>query len=418
MTSARLGFPALLAFVVVDYLRPQDWIGPLKGTPIALVAVIPVAVCLLGALRRKVMLDPVSIAMTSIVAFSAAWVPFATNNFWAFVDFKILFVSWITMLAIATFVDRPARLRALLALLLALFSVQAISALRSGGHGNNTVFGDENDLALGLNVALPFAVLGIGGVRGLAAKAALLAASVLFVAGVVASSSRGGLVGLATAAGALALISRRRLAVLLGLLLAVATLASLAPDAYWADMRTMFDPADATRQERIGQWHDARRVWMDNPWLGVGPGNVPWVMAAYENYDNLNARSLAGRAVHSVYMTVLPEFGLVGTTLWVFLLSATAAHCAVVIRRGRRQPAPDADPWARALLASGVASLAGAAFLSVLVYPHLYYLAGLSVAVRSIGLGAAAPRTAQRAAAWAVPLAPPFSAEPLRGLRP
>ena len=417
MMSARLGFPFLLAFVVVDYLRPQDWIGPLAGTPIALVAVIPVAMCLLGATQRKVILDPVSVAMASIVAFAAAWVPFATNNFFAFEAFKFLIVAWVLMLAIATFVDRPARLRALLALLLAIFSVQAISALRSGGRGSNTYFGDENDLALGLNIALPFAVLGIGGVRGLAVKAALVAASVLLVAGVVASSSRGGLVGLAAAAGALALMSRRRLAVLLGMLLAVAALASLAPAAYWDDMRTMFDPADATREERIHQWHQARTVWRDNPWLGVGPGNIPWVMSNYENYDNLTTRSMSGRAVHSMYFTVLPEYGLFGTALYVFLLGAAATHCAVVIRRGRGQSAADADPWARAILASGVACLGGAAFISVLLYPHLYYLVGLSMAVRSIGLGAAAPRVAPRAAAWAVPLPSPFGVEPVRGLR-
>lgn len=428
--AARLGFPLLLAFVVVDYLRPQDWIGPLAGTPIALVAVIPVAICLLGVLRREVILDPVSVAMGSIVAFSAAWVPFATNNFWAFQAFKFLIVSWITMLAIVTFVDRPARLRALLALLLGIFSVQAISALTSGGHGNNTYFGDENDLALGLNIALPFAVLGVGAVRGLATRVALLAASVLLVAGVVASSSRGGLVGLAAAAGAIALMSRRRLVVLLGMLLAVGALASLAPGTYWADMNTMFDPADATREERVHQWRDARRIWEDHRWLGVGPGNVPWVMAAYEKYDDLTARSLAGRAVHSVYFTVLPEYGLVGTALFLFLLGAMIKHCAVVIRRRRGPPVSDVDPWARAILASGIACLGGAAFISVLLYPHLYYLAGLSMAVHSIGRGAIARQPERRrSAAWATPLASasgpraasagatPFGVDPVRGLR-
>jgi O-antigen ligase len=406
--SARFGFPVLLAFVVVDYLRPQDWIGPLEEQPIALIAAIPLALCLLGTLQRNTVRDPVAIAMASIVLFSAAWVPFATNNFWAFQAFKFLIVSWIMMLAVATFVDRPARLRVLLAVLLAIFSIEAISALRSGGHGNNTYFGDENDLALGLNIALPFAVLGIGSARGLAARLALLAASALLIAGVVASSSRGGLVGLAAAAGAIALVSRRRLVVLFGLLAAVAALAWLAPAAYWADMGTMFDPADATRGERVHQWNDARRIWRDNPWLGVGPGNVPWVMAAYETFDDLAARSMAGRAVHSVYFTVLPEYGLFGTSLFVLLLGATAAHCAAVIRR-RSEPASDADPWARAILASAATCLAGGAFISVLLFPHLYYLAGLSMAVRSIGLRATDRAPSERGAAWATPLPPLFS---------
>jgi hypothetical protein len=410
--SPRFGFPMLLAFVVVDYLRPQDWIGPLDGTPIAVVAVIPVALCLLGALRRDVILDPVSIAMGSIVAFSAAWVPFATNNFWAFQAFKFLMVSWITMLAIATFVDRPARMRALLGLLLAIFLVQAASAITSGGRGNNTYFGDENDLALGLNLALPFAVLGISGVRGIAPRLGLLAASGLLVTGVVASTSRGGLVGLAAAAGALALMSHRRVVVLLGMLGGLFALASIAPDSYWADMNTMFDPADATREERVHQWRDARRIWEDHRWLGVGPGNVPWVMAEYEKYDDLAARSLAGRAVHSVYFTVLPEYGLVGTALFVCLLGASAAHCGAVIRR-RRANRSEVDPWARAILASGIACLAGGAFISVLLYPHLYYLAGLSMAVYRVGLGATVSQPARAINRWAAPLPSPIAPAPM-----
>ena len=169
--ARRLGFPLLLAFVVVDYLRPQDSIGALVGKPVAIVAVLPVAACLLASLRRPVLRDPVSLAMAAIVAFAAAWVPFATNNFWAFQAFKFLLVAWITMLAIATFVDRPGRLHKLLALLLAVFAVQALSALRTGGHGTNGYFGDENDLALGLNAAIPFAVMSLRVPRGSVARA-------------------------------------------------------------------------------------------------------------------------------------------------------------------------------------------------------------------------------------------------------
>jgi O-antigen ligase len=423
---ARAGFPVLLAFVVVDYLRPQDWIGPLHAAPIGIAAALPLAACLAGSLSRETLLDPVSLAMGAIVAFAAAWVPFATNNFWAFQAFKFLLTSWITMLAIATWIDRPARLRTLLALLLVLFAVEAVGALLSHGRGINTYFGDENDLALGLNIALPFTVLGIGVARRPAIRLALGVAAAALVAAVVVSRSRGGLVALAAAAAATALMSRRRIRVFIAAALAVAAVAALAPQTYWDRMRTMFDPKDTTREERIHQWTDARRVWRDNPWLGVGPDNVPWVMAAYERYDDLTGRSLAGRAVHSVYFTVLPEYGVVGTSFYAALVGFAAAHCAGVVRRRRRDAAGDADTWARAILAGGVAILAGGAFISVLLYPHLYYLAGLSMAVRAIDRSAVVAPAPKRRAAWAEPLPPlgsparaaatPFRVGSVRGL--
>jgi O-antigen ligase len=407
--ASRLAFALTLLFVTVEYLRPQDWIGALARAPVAVAVAVPLLVCVAQSLRAGVLREPLVVVIGLLAAFSLAWTPFATNRFWAFETFKFLVLEGLAVVAIASFVDRPGRLRALLALLGVGFVVQALWALGHEGRGLTTHFGDENDLALGMNVALPFAVFGAFALRSRVARALLVVASGLFVAGVVTSDSRGGLVGLAATTGAVLVFARRRLAIGAALAAGVALLVALAPDSYWAEMRTMFDSNDATRTERIRHWEEAKAVWRDNALLGVGPGNVPWVIGHYENYDTKLTHSLAGRAVHSLYWTLLAEFGLAGVLLYGAFVVLLVRRC-LAMARAPDPPGVYAHAWARAIPCSLVAWLASGLFLSVLYYPHLYFLAALALAIGALQAPAAARGEPADAAgrapgrAWATPL--------------
>jgi len=404
LRAGGLGFAATLLFVFFEYLRPQDWIGPLAEAPLHTLAAIPLLALVLAALRLHTLRDPLIWIAGGLVAFSALWTPFASNRFWAFETFKFLALALLTILAMATFVDRPSRLRALLALLLVAFTVQGAWALGHGGTGLTTHFGDENDLALGMNVALPFTVFGAFAARRLWPRAVLLAASGVLGAAVVASASRGGIVALGATALAMLGFARRRVLIAGALAAGAVALIALAPADYWADMNTMFDRQDATRVERIRSWEQAQAAWVDNPVFGVGPGNIPWVIARYESFDTRITNSLGGRAVHSLYLTVLAEFGLVGVALYGAAIAFLLARC-VAIARGPEVPGAQVHAWARAIACSTVAWLVGGVFLSVLYYPHLYVLIGLAIATHELQQRAgalAAPPPARRP--WATPL--------------
>lgn len=397
-----IAFALTMGFVFVDYLRPQDWIGPLRTAPVAVVAAIPLLVCLVQRARARTLLDPGVVVLALLVAFCLAWTPFATNRFWSFQIFKFLALETLAVVAIASFVDRPARLAVLLAVLLVGFGAQALWALGHEGRGLTSHFGDENDLALGMNVALPFAVFGAFSMRRVWQRLLLLVVAGLFVAAVVVSDSRGGLVGLAATAGALLLFARRRLLTGGALAAGVLLLLAFAPAAYWTEMRTMFDSHDATREERVRAWEQARAVWRDNPVFGVGPGNVAWVVDRYETYDTRLTHSLGGRAVHSLYFELLADLGLAGIALYGSLAVLLLLRCRTIAR------GPDvahAHAWARAAPCSLVALLASGLFLSVLYYPHLYLLVALTLAIPSLQAFAGDPAAAAPARhAWATPL--------------
>ena len=400
--SGSAGFSLTLLFVTVEYLRPQDWITALSHLPLSIAVAIPLGLLLLQEVRPSTLRDPLIVVLGLLVLFCLVWTPFATNRFWAFQIFKFMTLEMVAVVAIAVFVDRPARLRALLALLLAGFAIQAIWALGHGGKGLTTHFADENDLALGMNVALPFTVLGAFAVRRAWMRGLLLAVSGLFIAAVVASASRGGIVALAATGVALLGFARRRVLTGLALAAGAALMIAWAPASYWADMNTMFDPSDVTRVERIRSWEQAKAAWRDNPVIGVAPGNVPWVLGRYESYDTRVSHSLGGRAVHSLYLTVLAEFGLVGVALYSAVLVLLLARC-LAIARGPDTQGMYVHAWARAIACSAIAWLVGGIFLSVLYYPHLYFLLALAIATHRVQSSAGVPIAAPRRP-WATPL--------------
>lgn len=403
-------FAAIFAFTAIEYVRPQDWVAPLAAAPVGIVAALVLAGFLIAHGRRDVLRDPILRVLALLPLIALLWTPFATNRYWAFQVFKVLLLDWLAIWAIASFVDRPSRLRSLLFLLLLAFVAQAVWSIGHGGRGFNTHFMDENDLAVGLCAALPFAVFGLPTLKSRWARGVTAVGVVVLVAGVVASESRGGLVTLAATGAAMLLFARRR-----GLILAVlgagaALLVVLTPPAYWADMSTMFDPADETRASRLQFWENAGAAFLDNPILGVGPGNIPWVIGAYESFDTQTGASAAGRAVHSLYFTLLPEWGLVGSALYVALFGLFVARCFQILRRPS-VAGLEAHVWARALLCAAVACFAGGLFLSILYYPHLYYGMALAIVVGSLQARTQPPAAAVavRRRTRAIPLRTPIA---------
>jgi len=116
---------------------------------------------------------------------------------------------------------------------------------------------------------------------------------------------------------------------------------------------------------------------------------------------NYRGRGLGGRQTHSLYLTLLPELGLVGTSLFLWLLVIHARSTFWIIRRGRQRELPPGfalyDATARGVLSATVGYLVCGVFLSALWYPHLYYLIALSavferLAARDLAAAARARR--------------------------
>lgn len=163
----------------------------------------------------------------------------------------------------------------------------------------------------------------LGGPAGNAAIRRMAAAMVLVV-GLLASRSRGGLMGFALSLFALpfALKGRGRVLVI------AALIAVVLMGVYWIDLgptRQAFE-SRGIRASRVDLWVDALRLFPHFPVFGSGFDTFG---SAYPNYQTLPRYDWYGEA-HDEYLQVLLEAGLVGAALmagllWTLLRSAVAA---------------------------------------------------------------------------------------------
>ena len=235
---------------------------------------------------------------------------------------------------------------------------------------------DNNALALALCMTLPL-------MRYLQLHSSLkfvrvgLGFSMLFTGiAILGTYSRGGLIGLAIAAGALFLKSRGRLAVVL-VVVAVGFAGSHFMPAEWtARMGTLHNAQQTDSGEtRIQSWQFSANVALHRPLLGGG-FNMYQSTPVWELYGPEDA---VPRAVHSIYFRVLGEQGFLGLALFATLLFASWKNCSRVRKRSRDIPDMRwAFDMASMLQVSLVAFMAAGTFLPMSYFDLSFQLMALS----------------------------------------
>jgi putative inorganic carbon (hco3(-)) transporter len=209
---------------------------------------------------------------------------------------------------------------------------------------------------------------------------------VLMAAGLVMSWSRGGWLGLAAAAGAMAVaaVARSgRAAVLAVALVAIVLYGVLAgglaqlppalvqrfddflPYVSLTDVRGQeITDANFAVLERMAHWQAAIDMWADHPWLGVGAGNYEVV---YDRYAMPLWPLPLGHA-HNYYLNIGAEAGLVGFGAYLFLWGAALWQAWRAARRLRGWQ------WGVALGVLGVVTHLGVHNLFDNLFVHDMYL--------------------------------------------
>lgn len=379
-------------YIIIEFARPQSLVPAIGAIRPALIVAIPLGIFAFMNLSSPIYKDLSIKLLILFVALAGLAILYAKNNFWAFQFTRTLglyvFVAVIPMCLLVTGLPR---LRKLLWFWVIVHFYLALYGLTHGGKGPGSFIADENDLALALNTAIPFAYfLWASKTVGSTARMYLLVALIVMVAGVVATASRGGFVGLTVTASAIIWFSSARvrnafLVVICSLIFYV-----LIPDQYKAEIESIGDTSDNTRLDRLYSWARGWEMYLDNPLLGVGVGNYPWRVSEYELASGSNygqRRMLGGRAAHSLYFTLLPETGTAGTV--VFIILAVRVFRQMRVRPTSKSSVFDKDlatldAFKRGVAVSMVGFLVTAVFISVLYYPQFWYLVGFSVVVRRL----------------------------------
>jgi O-antigen ligase len=399
-------------FLVLEYTRVPSLIPVLGVLRSQLILLVVIFIMWLSFGDRVT--DPKNPIVRSILAFAflcGLSITFTPNTRTAFnMMTNILTYTVAIVLPLLSFVKTVDRLKWFLQLFVAANTFIAFWAITHGGMGPGGFISDENDCALVLNVAMPFAAALVAwpGQKRLM-RWVWAGCGFLLLFGSIATPSRGGFVGIVACGATMFWFSRNKMKVIGSLVLALAILIPLAPvilpPRYIAEVESIDDPNDGTRQNRIYFWKLGWMMYKMNPVLGVGAGNYPWTVTHYEKMlppDQLfRNRYSGGRPAHSLYFTLLPELGTVGVIVFgslVYFVIQSGRRTRLVPLKPRIRPRPgtrDAVPAGtpdqialdlvgRAIIASCIAYLGTGAFISVLYYPSFWHLCGIAAALGSI----------------------------------
>ena len=395
-TGGRLAFWALVAYTVVIVLSPQlyfTWLEPLRIA--ALIGWLAIASCAAGRLAAGQWVVEMSRELWLAVGL-AVWalftIPFSLHPGGSFTTLtdgyaKVLVLLWLIGHVVTT--ERRYRTVAITLSLIAVpIAASAINQYISGEflEGSvsrirgfeSTLAGNPNDLAMTLNLILPFTVAIVRTDRRPAVKFVFSLMAAAFIVAIVCTFSRGGFITLVVT-GLLYVRAdvKHRRAWALVLVIAVVLGIAMAPRSYLSRMETITSiDADVTgsSQQRWMVIEAAVTSVLRRPIFGAGLGSS--VIAVTD---------IGGGRwsdVHNVYLVYAVDLGLPGLVLFLLLALGVLRKARLVRQRSTGM----ADRLvlhrlAEATEISLLAFMVAGMFTPGAYLAYFYYFAGLALAL-------------------------------------
>ena len=377
----------VMVFSWISYMNPHRYAwGFVRSFPVALIVAL---ITLVGLVTTK---DRNSIPRDqALILMGLLWVLFLITTFfainqndaWAQLNqiSKIFLMIYVSIVL----VNDPGKLRCLLmviALSLGLIGLKGgIWAITSGGSHRvygpaGTFVGDNNDLALALNMALPLLLyLGKDEPRQWL-KVLLKTCFVMSIVAIIFTYSRGGFLALGIVSVLLMIKAKYKslavITVALGSILAIWLVPS-----QWGDRMNTIQAyeQDGSAMGRINAWRMAWNLALDRPLIGGGfEAFTPQMFRKYApEPDNVHD-------AHSNYFEMLGEQGFIGLGLYLLLIASCIIRLRFFKSRVRNDPALQwAQYYPDMLQVSILAYVVGGAFLGRAYFDMFYQLVGAIV---------------------------------------
>lgn len=252
------------------------------------------------------------------------------------------------------------------------------------GRDFGSMLGDPNDLSLVLMFPLAFAI-SQASTTGIPLVKRILSVgvTVLLLAAVIATQSRGGLLGSLAVVGIFAfkVIRSKSLLITLGAIGAIG-LYLVAGISDRASGGAAEQGVDESAMGRIYAWEAAFKMALDNPLTGVGLDNFFSNYFFYSSHwDGLN------HAVHSTWFGVLAETGFLGLIIFVILITSlikTIRSTLKQLSETTNTIDPNLNAAAYAVYAGLIGTIVSGTFLTQGFNWPIYILAALVVAIANI----------------------------------
>lgn len=207
--------------------------------------------------------------------------------------------------------------------------------------------------------------------------------AIMVIGSIIASSSRGGIIGLIVLGVWCLAYSRQRIKALVAVALVAALVYMVMPPEFKARFETAGE--DETSISRMMYWEYGKTAIRDNPVIGIGFKNwTTWIAAKHPEW----VEAIGGRnrleVIHNTYLEVATELGLLGTAVYFAIL----LQIFITNHRSARMAHMRNDRFLAATAVGLNGSLIGyivpSFFMSVLYYPYIWILLALTVCVSSI----------------------------------
>ncbi|RKX26515.1 MAG: hypothetical protein DRP47_08060 [Candidatus Zixiibacteriota bacterium] len=373
----------VIAFFFYDYMRLESFIPALRPMHLAILIEATTLfswVIYLIINRQGIKWHNLNWGYLGFVVVIATTVLTATNNRNAYDVFIVLVVWFIIFLIGTNVINSLKRLNTIIMVLLLVHLYFAIKAILTGGFVGGSLMGDENDLALAMNVFIPFAYFFLMGAKKPSAKIFYLVILIACVSAVIVSLSRGGTVGLVAVVLFCIMKSKRRIIGFSLVLMLGLGVIFFAPDEYWNDMQTISDTSESTAQTRINYWKASVRMFIDYPVTGVGADNGGIRMPEYiKGFRDANTQW--GRTFHGTFPQVLAELGTLGMGCYLFMIYLALTGLLKIQKRKFLENQETIHKIANSIMGGIVAFLVTGTFLSTAYYPQLWTMFLFSVAL-------------------------------------
>lgn len=388
----NIGFYLVMVLIFFDYIRPQSDLVFLKPLHIPMLLILLIS--FLGIKDRLWRFDDIATrSFLCMIIIGIIYVPFAHNNFWAYEMTRALIIYFLCYMGIKSFVNTEEKLDKFLTYWLFIGTFCSIKGIFQGGKIIGSGFlGDENDFALYLCMMLPIAYFKIINKSKLINKLFYIIIVIVLIIGIVKSFSRGGFIALAAVSFFCWLFTPRKLLTSLIFFIIILSAFPFVPQEYKDEMATIEEGAsESTAGARLYSWECGFKMFLDYPLFGVGPGNFPWRFAEYEPPEGYQGRRHGGRAAHSLFFTLIPEWGIFGVICFFLMIYGPYKTFKLNRYKFNRLSAQrhHITKLEQFILFRNIiyCSLAGylfaGIFLSVLYYPHFWIICGFLLALNN-----------------------------------
>lgn len=368
------------AYLFIYYVRPQDNIPGLDTVP--WVGALFLVFTLLSVLhfKREVFSTPLALIFWLAILFALTGIGAVST-----VSYKMAF-KWMTQVfpqCVGLYIIFRERHRfgKLFDFWCFIYFCVALLTFKNAPDGPGDFSLDANDVALTLCIGLPFAVYGYLDLTKSAKRRFFnLIAAGTVIAAIIVTGSRGGFLGLLAVILTMWWLSENRAkiasySIIFSIICGGLVLAWL-PEKYVGEVTSISDKEDSTRIERLRTWEIGWLMFKDKPVVGAGAGNFKNTSHLYQEQTSWwtgNNKSLSGRAAHSLYFQVIPELGLVGISIYAYIMFCMPLKLLALRKRLSKESGEEFQlRKACNILIAGMAGYTTAgAFISVAYYPHI-----------------------------------------------